>query len=384
MLVLAAAAALLASCSSDYPAQNEPPGPGYTALFNGVDFTGWDMGGVDMEDHAWSVVNGVMHCKGEPRNPYLILTEKCYENFDFQAEFKVSEGCNSGIFYHVPSAGRQSYIGFETQIMDDAGQQPTKGSTGAIYDVLPPLVNAMKPAGKWNRYRIRIEWPMVKLWLNGELVQDVNFEDHPMLRYRMRSGPIGLSNHGHEVDYRNLWMKELPSTDNDTGIFNGEDLAGWEVIGDADWRVENGMIVSTRGDGWLVTEDEYDRLFFQAYVDSDTLTTREAAFHYRFRSVDDPGYPVELYDYREAKRYTAQYGDDIPPDVIRPMSSRWFLYRIASADRQSIVYLNEHVVADNRLLGRDPRGRFAIRRHDGDGIIRIREPKLRVPDRPGI
>jgi len=384
LLPVAACIFLAVSCSTDYPAQNEAPGPGYAALFNGRDFTGWNMGGVDLDKHAWSVEDGLMHCKGKPRNPYLILTEKDYENFDFYAEFRVSEGCNSGIFFHVPSAGRQSYIGFEAQIMDDAWQNPTKNSTGAVYDVVPPITNMMKPAGRWNRYHVRIDWPVVKIWLNGQLVQDVDFSAHPILRYRMRTGPIGLSNHGHPVDYRNLWIRELPSTDTGGDIFNGRDLAKWEIIGDADWHVEDGEIVSTKGAGWLVTREEYDKVFFQAYVDSDTLTTRDARIHYRWKSVEDTGCPVALYDYRTAKKYTAQYGKKIPPDVIRPMTSRWFLYRIVSADRESIVYLNEHVVSENRLLGEDPRGRIAVWRGADDGIIRIREPKLRVPEGPGI
>ena len=110
---------LVLSCSSgDYPALTESPGAGFEPLFNGTDFTGWDIG---REDGAWVVEDGIIHCKGEPRDPYLITTGKEYANFDFYAEFKVSEGCNSGIFYHIPQAGRQSKLGFETQILDDAG-----------------------------------------------------------------------------------------------------------------------------------------------------------------------------------------------------------------------------------------------------------------------
>jgi len=366
------------------PDLSKSPGPGFHPLFNGKDFTGWNMGDVKPEESAWSVVDGVMHCKGKPRNPYLILTEKDYENFDFYAEFRVSKGCNSGIFYHVPLTGRQSKLGFETQILDDAWQPPDKNSTGSIYDVVPPFRNAMKRAGKWNQYHVRFDWPVCKVWLNGELVQDTDFSAYPELRYRLRRGPIGLSNHGHEVDYRNLWIKELPDTDTGGDIFNGRDLSGWMVLGDADWHVEDGMIVSTRGEGWLVTEKEYERVYFHAYVDSDTLTSRDACFYYRWKRTDDPGYPVELYDYIEAKKYTEQYGDKIPPDVIRPMTSRWFLYRIVSADRESKVWLNEFLVSENRLLGKPPRGRIAIYRGKNDGTVRMKGLKLRELEGPGI
>ena len=97
------------SCGEkDYPSLLESPGPDYYGLFNGIDFSGWN---IEPDNGAWIVTDGVIHCKGEPRMPYLIITEKDYENFDFYAEFKVSEGCNSGIFYHIPLAGRQSRLG---------------------------------------------------------------------------------------------------------------------------------------------------------------------------------------------------------------------------------------------------------------------------------
>jgi hypothetical protein len=359
----------------------ESPGADFMPLFNGSDFTGWDIG---REDGAWSVENGIIHCKGEPADPYLILTENEYENFEFYAEFKVSKGCNTGIFYHVPLAGRQSRLGFETQILDDHGVLTDKNSTGSIYDVVPPLINAVKRAGKWNQYRVLFDWPVCKVWLNGYLVQDVNFEENPALKYRLRDGYLGLSNHGHAADYRNLWIKPLPDSDTGANIFNGDNLEGWTIVGDADWHVEDGIIVSTKGDGYLVTEKEYDNVYFHAYAQSDTLQDYYARIYYRWTGAGSPGYSAGLYDFADAVKYTEQYGDEVPPDVIRPDKSNWFLYRIVSADRRSNIYLNEHLTSDNKLLGKPPRGKIAIYRADGDGVIRLKRLCLRPLDGPGL
>lgn len=357
------------------------PGPDYYSLFNGKDFSGWN---IEPDEGAWVVENGIIHCKGTPRNPYLILNEKEYENFDFYAEFRVSKGCNSGIFYHVPLAGRQSQLGFESQILDDHGKNPDKNSTGSIYDVVPPIRNAMKRAGKWNQYRVRFDWPICNVWLNGYLVQDINFAENPDLKYRLRNGTIGLSNHGYEVDFRNLWIRELSDKDSGSEIFNGRDLTGWTVIGDVDWHVEDGMIVSTKGEGYLVTEREYDNVYFHAYVECDTLQDYHSRFWYRWTGVDDPGYAADFYDFPDAFKYTEQYGDDIPADIIRPIRSLWFLYRIISGDRQSKVYLNEYLTSENRLLGKSPRGKIAIYRNADDGIIRLKRLCLRPLEGPGI
>ena len=55
------------------------------------------------------------------------------------------------------------------------GTRPNKNSTGSIYDVVPPVLNAMKRAGVWNRYHVVFDWPVCRVWLNGILVQDNRF-----------------------------------------------------------------------------------------------------------------------------------------------------------------------------------------------------------------
>ena len=360
------------------------PGEGFMPLFNGTDFTGWDIGVDDPGEGAWRIEDGIIHCLGEPRTPYLITTDRSYGNYDFYTDFMVTPECNSGIFHHVPSAGRQSFIGFETQILDDRGKPTDPNSSGSIYDVLTPLHSAMKRPGEWNQYRVRIEWPSVKVWLNGTLVQDADFSTHPRLKYRMLEGPFGLSNHGSEAWFRNMWVKDLPPSGELEELFNGVDLTGWTTVGDADWHVEDGMIVSSAGDGWLLSESEFDRFCLYAYADCDTLQQRSGAFHYRWKSPEQPGYRVDFYDYLDALEFTKQYGNKIPPDVISPIKSGWFLYRIASGDRRSLAWLNEFPIVDNRLLGDDPRGRIAVHRTAADGVLRLKGIQIRRLPGPGI
>jgi len=59
---------------------------GFVPLFNGRDFTGWD---ITPDMGAWTVENGEIRCKGKPGTPYLIRTVREYENFEFTAEFNV-------------------------------------------------------------------------------------------------------------------------------------------------------------------------------------------------------------------------------------------------------------------------------------------------------
>ena len=356
----------------------EPPGPGFVPLFNGRDFTGWFI----LPDRgAWVAEAGEIHCLGKPGMPYLIRTVKEYENFEFIAEFNVSKNCNTGIFFHVLSAGRESRLGFEAQILDDAGTPPNRTSTGSIYDVVAPKENAMRPAGEWNRYRVLFDWPRCRIWLNDRLVQDTDFSADPILKYRLRQGVIGLSNHGFPVSYRNIWIKELPDSERWTVLFNGRDLSGWRTIGNTDWKVAGGAIVATKGDGWLVSEREFERFHFQALAENDTLQARGGCFFYRFRSPEDPGYSADFYDYPEAVRLTAQYGKNIPETVIPPWKYPMLLYQIISADRESEVRVGGYITAKNTLLGKARPGHIAIHHTPEDGVLRIR--MLRIKDLEG-
>lgn len=352
----------------------EPPGADFVSLFNGKDFTGWN---IEPDSGAWYVKGGEIHCKGYPTIPYLIITIKEYENFDFYAEFKVSKGCNSGIFFHVPLSGRESRLGFEAQILDDAGKKPNKNSTGSIYDVIAPSLNAMKPAGDWNQYRVKFEWPNCRIWLNGQLVQDVDFSGHPKLKYRLRKGFIGLSNHGHIVHYRNLWIKELPGREEWQILFNRKDLTGWTTIGNANWHVKEGMIVATKGEGYLVTNEEFENFHFQAFVENDTLQLRGGCFYYRWVSENDPGYAAEFYDFPQAIKCTAKYGLYIPAKVTPPWRYPWLLYQIISADRESEIRTNGDITSKNTLLGKVRPGKIAIYHSSKDGVLRIQEVKIK-------
>ena len=377
---------LVISC--DRPDRSAPvlnlsvsPGSGFYALFNGKNFTGWN---IDPDSGAWIVEGGIIHCKGKPRTPYLIRTEKDYENFDFYTEFKISKGCNSGIFFHVPITGRESRLGFEAQILDDYGKKPDKNSTGSIYDVVSPIENAVKPAGEWNQYRVVFDWPVCKIWLNGLLVQDTDFTKYPGLKYRLLRGPIGLSNHGHVVDYRNLWIKELPDKEQWINLFNGTDLKGWFSIGNADWEVENGMITASGGEGYLITDSEFEHFHLQAYVENDTLKSRGGCIYYRWKSVEDPGYPADFFDYKDAKKLAAKYGKKRPESITPPWKYEWLLYQIISTDRESEIRTNGDITSKNKLLGKARPGKIAIYHSFEDGILRIRQVRIKELEGLGI
>jgi hypothetical protein len=192
---------------------------GFTPLFNGKDLKGWKV--LDGKMEVWKAENGLLVVDGSKGG--WLMTEKEYADLELRLEFKLPEKGNSGVALRAPfeKGGRTSYLGMEIQLLDDVwhkanykGLKPTQ-LTGSIYDVVPPSKDALKPVGEWNRMTIVANGRRVSVELNGTKIVDANLDDH---KDRVKEHPglmrekghLGLQSHDGRVEFRNLYVKELP------------------------------------------------------------------------------------------------------------------------------------------------------------------------------
>jgi hypothetical protein len=345
-------------------AQDSAPA-GFATLFNGKDFTGWD---IQPDKGAWKVENGVIHCYGKPNDPYFIISEKKYENFELYLDFRMSPKCNSGLTIHLIERdhGRESRMGMEIQVSDDAGSAPSVHSCAAIYDVVPPLFSAVKPAKHWNTYHIIMDWPVLMIELNGQVVQNENMEKNPRLKYRLRNGHIGLQNHGKEVEYRNIYIKELPSKEPQwTDLFNGKDVKNWEVAGNAEWKVENGEITASGGSGYLISKEVFDPGYeLQVSAAKDEKGGGNSGIFYNWENETDRGYKTEFYD--ETSTVKLKY-----------MDYSFMPTQIINLGGESTVILNGIEVQRNTYQISPQAGKIAIYHSAKDGKIKIDKIRMK-------
>jgi hypothetical protein len=75
-----------------------------------------------------------------------------------------------------------------------------------------PVAKADRPTGEWNTFFIRMVGERVDIWLNGTKVVD----NQVLENYWDRSQPIfreeqiELQNHGQQLWFKNIYLRELP------------------------------------------------------------------------------------------------------------------------------------------------------------------------------
>jgi hypothetical protein len=149
-----------------------------------------------------------------------IASDKEYGDFDLVVEYRIPEGGNSGLGIRFPAQGDPAHIGMEIQILDDfaaeyKGLDPAQYN-GGIYYQSAAKYKAAKGPGEWNKYEVHCKGPHIQVKLNGIEIQDINVEDFKVgrggqkaLAERPRKGHIGFQSHGHQVDFRNIRIREL-------------------------------------------------------------------------------------------------------------------------------------------------------------------------------
>ena len=373
VVVISVAAVNAAASGTDQPAK---PPKGFRALFNGVDFSGW-WSPVGPIETVWEVKNGVLFGKGKGEGAQALYTKKTFENFILELDYKIAKHGNSGVFIHAPWIGRQSRTGFELQVIDDYGKKPFKGSTGAVYDVVPPRVNASKPAGQWNHYKIEMNYPTLRVWLNGKKIQDLNFADHPILRFRFRDGYIGLQRHGSNVWFRNIWIKELPGKVKWDTLAQDPELSRWNRKGDASWVLKGDVLEASGGEGWLVSKESFDTYELQGYLKKEDHSPAE--IWYRWASSDDPGYVAELYGFRPFRKLCDFYNayKPFPWWIVPPFKHSWLPVQVISYGPFSEVRINGVIV--KRVLNHNKirSGKIAIHFYGKQDTLRFRGLRIR-------
>ncbi len=172
----------------------------FEPVFNGKDLSGWKA----PEKNVWYLVqDGILQLRSsEDKKGSVLWTEKEYENFVMELEFKFISGTiDSGV--HVKSDD-QIQIGISGSLKRDMTASPYIPGKG--YPVEAEGVKELLKMDDWNQMRIEVRGTEYVVSLNGKKVMNYKSESGKA------KGPIGLQLHGDRdmaIDYRNLKVGEL-------------------------------------------------------------------------------------------------------------------------------------------------------------------------------
>ena len=212
---------------------------GWQLLFDGVSSKGWRGFKKESFPADWEIVDGTLHMKGSGRGEAGsaeggdIIYDKKFSDFHLKLEWKISEGGNSGIFYlgqELPEFEEIWRTAPEMQVLDNERHPDAllgvdgNRQAGSLYDLIPAKPQNANPVGEWNTVEILVYKGTVVHKQNGatvleyhlwtpewnELVAGSKFPSYNENWAEVaQEGYIGLQDHGDDVWYRNIKIKEL-------------------------------------------------------------------------------------------------------------------------------------------------------------------------------
>ncbi|MHC4544490.1 MAG: 3-keto-disaccharide hydrolase [Planctomycetota bacterium] len=204
------------------PTLGAKPPADAVVLFDGEDLNEWKYSGNKPAPVQWNLVDEAMEVKPGSGS---IITKKKFVDVKLHLEFRTpfmpkarGQGRgNSGVYLQ----GR-----FEVQVLDSYGLEGRDNECGGIYGVGPPLVNMCAPPMQWQTYDITFR--AARFNSSGKKVRDahmtvvhngVKIHDKTKVSKATTAAPGGnmtkpggiyLQDHGNRVQYRNIWLVELP------------------------------------------------------------------------------------------------------------------------------------------------------------------------------
>jgi len=202
------------------------------SLFNGKDLSGWHADVPDADKNpeikpSFIVRDGKLVSMGKPLGH--LITDKDYANYRLTVEYRFpKEAGNCGVLVHASkpralygmfpqsievqmesgNAGDFWCIQENVEVPDMEKRRPKKdgqkfgGGPDDARNIKNLTDNSEKPLGEWNTMIIECKQDGIKVWVNGDLVNDGS-------KATANHGQIALQAEGTEVEFRKIEMEPV-------------------------------------------------------------------------------------------------------------------------------------------------------------------------------
>ena len=175
------------------------------SLFNGKNLDGWIIYGTE----KWYVENGELICESGPDKDYGYLgTNKYFDDFILELDFKQEDNGNSGVFFRSTVDGVK-VKGWQVEVA------PPGYHSGGIYEsygrgwLIKPdqSKDSIVKMGEWNKMKIKVYGDEVTTWINEN--QMIKIKDSII---GLGKGGIALQIHdggGIKVKWKNINLTKI-------------------------------------------------------------------------------------------------------------------------------------------------------------------------------
>jgi hypothetical protein len=168
-------------------------------------------------------------------------------------------------------------------------------------------------------------------------------------------------------------------------LFDGKNLDNWTMIGDANWRLEDGAVVADKGKGYLVSKNNYTDYQIRAefWVSDDA----NSGVFIRCTNPNDvsgkTAYEVNIFDQRPQPDYGTGAIVDVAKVVPMPKAGgKWNVYEITAKGPKFTVILNGQKTVDSAEDNKFAGGRIALQHYPGavddKGVVKFRKVEIKL------
>jgi uncharacterized protein (TIGR03067 family) len=355
-----------------------PEEPGWVQLFNGKDLEGWvpvlKKKELDLKD-VFHITGNVLMVEGR-KDSAFIRTEKAYENYELEFEFRVPplQKQTAGCLFLLQL--QPDHVFGNMVSIDPNGEGFLIGPDRKDFDF---KIKGKPPRdGGWSHVHLTCRGREIGIRLNG---QDVGFAQDK--NSELRRGFIAILPEFNEVHYRNIRLRELPAAEPGwVQLFNGQNLDGWanEKAGPGNWKVVDGAITCSGSRDHLYTNrGDYGNFHLRAKVKFNDDGNSGIYFRAGKPLTLVGDYEAQISNDPEQRQITGSLYGLVPVRVNPVGPDTWFIYEIVADGNRIQLFVDGKKTADHTETrpGWRTKGYIALQHHDPRTKVQFQKIEIR-------
>lgn len=320
---------------------------------------------------TFTVKDGEITTSGAGQIPNWLHTDREYEDFRLQFDYKLNQWAEAAVILRAPRLGRPMHSGTAIQLAHDFHNEITSEVTGAVAGVRAPAAKIAGDWGTWHHVDIVMTGDKLTARIDDTEVQNIEVRDKP------RRGFIGFPDLGYAYTVKNVVIEDRGSPTKYIDLFDGSTLNGWKLRGAGEWSVRDASILGANGHGVLYAPPSFTNFELSVLVRAhnhvnsgiflrgspDEKQTR--GFEIQIYNIPDGVYPTGSIYNIERSRIAANYDD------------QWVFLEILVDGQHCRVRLNGDVVAETGKLPPVRSGQVGLQIHMENASVEFRDLRVR-------